>query len=72
VNTGLDNAPAGVLLWRSLLNWIGGIGIIVIAMSVLPMLKVGGMQLFKMESSINQRKSFQVLRNLLLLRWEPM
>lgn len=56
VIVGLDNAPAGVLFWRSLLNWIGGIGIIVIAMAVLPMLKVGGMQLFKMESSDKSEK----------------
>lgn len=49
--TGLDDAPKGVLMWRSLLQWIGGIGIIVTAMAVLPMLKIGGMQLFRMESS---------------------
>lgn len=51
VLTGLDNLPKGVLLWRAILQWIGGVGIIVTAMAVLPMLKVGGMQLFKMESS---------------------
>lgn len=56
VITGLDHAPAGILLWRALLNWIGGIGIIVVAMAVLPMLKVGGMQLFKMESSDKSEK----------------
>ena len=49
--TGLDNLPKGILLWRAILQWIGGVGIIVTAMAVLPMLKVGGMQLFKMESS---------------------
>ncbi|MDB2414527.1 TrkH family potassium uptake protein [Rickettsiales bacterium] len=48
---GLDNMPPGVLLWRSLLAWLGGIGIIVMAMAVLPMLKIGGMQLFRTESS---------------------
>ncbi len=46
---GLDLAPPGILLWRSLLQWLGGIGIIVMAVSVLPMLQVGGMQLFRME-----------------------
>jgi len=51
VITGLDTAPSGILLWRALLQWLGGIGIIVMAISVLPMLKVGGMQLFRMESS---------------------
>jgi trk system potassium uptake protein TrkH len=49
--TGLDNMPRGVLMWRALLQWIGGVGIVVTAMAVLPMLKVGGMQLFRLESS---------------------
>ncbi len=55
VITGLDNAPNGILMWRSLLQWLGGIGIIVMAISVLPFLKVGGMQLFKTESSENEK-----------------
>lgn len=50
VIVGLDFAPPGILLWRSLLQWLGGIGIIVMAISVLPMLKIGGMQLFKVEA----------------------
>lgn len=49
--TGLDDMPKGVLLWRAILQWIGGVGIIVTAMAILPMLKVGGMQLFRLESS---------------------
>ena len=49
--TGLDNMPRGVLMWRAILQWIGGVGIVVTAMAVLPMLKVGGMQLFRLESS---------------------
>jgi len=48
--TGLDKAPPGILLWRGLLQWLGGLGIIVMAISVLPMLGVGGMQLFKVEA----------------------
>ncbi len=48
---GLDGAPHGLLLWRGLLQWLGGIGIIVMAIAVLPMLQIGGMQLFRMESS---------------------
>lgn len=48
---GLDNAPPGILLWRAILQWLGGIGIIVVAIAVLPMLKIGGMQLFRTESS---------------------
>ncbi|PHR92634.1 MAG: potassium transporter TrkH [Robiginitomaculum sp.] len=51
VMTGLDHAPKGILLWRAILQWIGGIGIIVTAMAILPMLKIGGMQLFRLESS---------------------
>ncbi|WP_373086050.1 TrkH family potassium uptake protein [Sneathiella sp.] len=49
--TGLDNAPPGILLWRALLQWLGGIGIVVMAIAILPLLRVGGMQLFRMESS---------------------
>lgn len=52
---GLDDAPAGILLWRAILQWLGGIGIIVMALSVLPFLKVGGMQLFRTESSENEK-----------------
>lgn len=55
VITGLDNSPPGLLLWRGILQWLGGIGIIVMALSVLPFLKVGGMQLFKMESSESEK-----------------
>lgn len=56
VITGLDNAPPGILMWRAILQWLGGIGIIVMAVAVLPMLKVGGMQLFRMESSDTSEK----------------
>jgi len=51
VFTGLDDMPRGILLWRAILQWIGGIGIIVTAIAILPMLRVGGMQLFQIESS---------------------
>ena len=55
VITGLDYAPAGILLWRAILQWLGGIGIIIMAMSVLPFLKVGGMQIFQTELSENEK-----------------
>jgi len=58
VITGLDTAPPGILLWRALLQWLGGIGIIVMAISILPLLQVGGMQLFRMESSDSSDKAF--------------
>lgn len=49
--TGLDHMDKGILLWRSLLQWLGGVGFIVMAVAVLPFLKVGGMRLFQSESS---------------------
>jgi len=55
VITGLDHAPTGILLWRAILQWLGGIGIIIMAMSVLPFLKVGGMQIFKTELAENEK-----------------
>ena len=51
VLVGLDNMAPGLLLWRSMLQWIGGIGIVVMAMVLLPVMRVGGMQLFRVESS---------------------
>jgi trk system potassium uptake protein TrkH len=50
VLTGLETLPAGLLLWRGLLQWLGGIGIIVVAMVFLPELRVGGMQIFRAEA----------------------
>ena len=51
VIVGLDNLPPGLLLWRSMLQWLGGVGIVVMAIFMLPLLRVGGMQLFRSESS---------------------
>lgn len=51
VLSGLDEMTHGILLWRAMLQWFGGVGIIVTAMAVLPILKVSGMQLFRTESS---------------------
>ena len=45
----LDELPKGILIWRSLLQWLGGIGIVVIALFILPFLRIGGMQLFHLE-----------------------
>ncbi len=45
----LDELPKGILIWRALLQWLGGIGIIVIALIILPFLRIGGMQLFHLE-----------------------
>ena len=57
VISGLDAAPPGILLWRALLQWLGGIGVIVMAISIMPMLRVGGMQLFRMEQSKTAEKT---------------
>lgn len=56
VLTGLDTAPRGLLLWRALLQWLGGVGIVVVGLVVLPFLRVGGMQLFRTESSDRSEK----------------
>jgi trk system potassium uptake protein len=48
--TGLDTLPQSINLWRHLVNWFGGMGIIVLAVAILPLLGVGGMQLFKAET----------------------
>ncbi len=56
VMTGLDGMPPGILLWRGILQWLGGIGIIIMALTVLPMLRVGGMQMFRVEAFEAQEK----------------
>lgn len=50
VITDLHTLPPGILLWRGIQQWLGGLGIIVMAVAVLPMLQIGGMQLFKIEA----------------------
>lgn len=52
----LDVAPPGILVWRALLQWLGGIGVIAMAIAILPLLRIGGMQLFRMESSDRSEK----------------
>lgn len=56
VLSGLDDLPRGILLWRSILQGLGGIGIVVTAIFMLPFLRVGGMQLFHTESSDRSEK----------------
>ncbi|HMQ94930.1 MAG TPA: TrkH family potassium uptake protein [Amaricoccus sp.] len=50
VFTSLDTLPPGTLLWRGMLQWFGGLGIVIVAMVFLPTLKVGGMQIFRSEA----------------------
>ena len=52
----LDGSPKSILLWRAIMQWLGGIGIVVMAITILPLLKVGGMQLFKMEGRDSTEK----------------
>jgi len=56
VITNLDESHKSILLWRAIMQWLGGVGIIVMAITVLPLLKVGGMQLFKIESADRPEK----------------
>jgi trk/ktr system potassium uptake protein len=55
VVTNLHHVPPGILMWRALLQWLGGIGIIVTAVALLPMLRIAGMQLFQTESSDQEK-----------------
>ncbi|WP_230532076.1 TrkH family potassium uptake protein [Microvirga roseola] len=64
VIVGLDTAPQGILLWRALLQWLGGIGIIGVAIAILPALGVGGMQLFRTESSDRSEKVMPRVREI--------
>ncbi|GMB83654.1 TrkH family potassium uptake protein [Shinella zoogloeoides] len=58
VIVGLDNAPPGILMWRSLLHWLGGVGILALGLFIMPYLRVGGMSFFKLESSDTADKPF--------------
>lgn len=50
VMTDIESAAPGILLWRSILQWLGGVGIVIMAITLLPMLRVGGMQVFRIEA----------------------
>ena len=52
----LEGAPRSILLWRAMLQWLGGIGIIVMAITLMPIMNVGGMQLFKISSNDSSEK----------------
>ena len=64
VISGLEDAPPGILLWRALLQWMGGIGIIATAIAILPALGIGGMQLFRTESSDRSEKAMPRVRQI--------
>ena len=52
----LENMPKGILLWRAILQWLGGIGIIIMAITLMPIMNVGGMQLFKISNNDSSEK----------------
>ena len=67
----LEAQSKGLLIWRALLQWLGGIGIVVMAVAVLPMLQVGGMQLFRLDSSDNAEKILPRAIQICLLYTSP-
>jgi trk/ktr system potassium uptake protein len=56
VLSGLDHYPPSILIWRSIIQWLGGFGIVGMSIAILPFLRVGGMQLFRLESSDRSEK----------------
>ena len=52
----LEEMPKGILLWRAILQWLGGIGIIIMAITLMPIMNVGGMQLFKISNNDSSEK----------------
>ena len=65
--TNLDSAPKSILIWRAILQWLGGIGVIVMAITILPLLNIGGMQLFRMKSSDTTEKILPKAREVTLI-----
>jgi trk system potassium uptake protein TrkH len=66
VMVGLDETAASLLLWRSILQWIGGLGFMMMAIAILPLVGVGGMRLFRSESSDWSEKSLPRTKDLAL------
>ena len=67
VITNLDDVSKSILIWRAILQWLGGIGVIVMAITIFPLLNVGGMQLFRMESSDTTEKILPKTREITLI-----
>ena len=66
VLTGLDALPRDILLWRSMMQWIGGLGIVAMGAAILPFLRIGGMRLFRAESSDFSEKALPHTRHFLM------
>jgi len=67
VITNLDSAPKSILIWRAILQWLGGIGVIVMAITILPLLNIGGMQLFRIKNSDTAEKILPRAREITLV-----
>ena len=65
--TNLEIVPKSILIWRAILQWLGGIGVVVMAITILPLLNIGGMQLFRMESSDTTEKILPRTREVTLI-----
>ena len=63
----LEATPKSILIWRAILQWLGGVGVIVMAITILPLLNVGGMQLFRMDSSDTTEKVLPKTREITLV-----
>jgi trk system potassium uptake protein TrkH len=66
VLTGLDSLPRDILLWRSMMQWVGGLGIVALGAAILPFLRIGGMRLFRAESSDFSEKVLPHTRRFLM------
>jgi trk system potassium uptake protein TrkH len=62
VISGLASAPPGILVWRALMQCVGGVGFVAVGLAMLPFLRVGGMQLFRTESSEKEEKPLPQMR----------
>lgn len=67
VISGLDSTAPSILLWRSLLQWLGGFGIIGMTIAIMPFLGIGGMQLFRLESSDRSDKAIPRMERMALV-----
>ena len=56
--TDIESLPESLLFWRSLMNWMGGMGIVLLGLAILPLLGIGGMQLYKAEASVVSSDKF--------------
>ena len=65
--TSLETTPKSILIWRAILQWLGGIGVIVMAITILPLLNIGGMQLFRAEGSDTTEKILPKTREVTLI-----